>query len=297
MKQYLELMQDIVDSGVDREDRTGVGTRSVFGRQLRFDLAQGFPLMTTKKIHLKSIVHEMIWFLSGDTTIKYLNDNGVRIWNEWADQTGELNEIYGKQWRAWDDTRAVQEREYESRREEFQERGFALLHRSHGTAVIQRKVDQVADVVDRIRNEPSSRRIILSGWNASRIEEMALPPCHTLYQFHVADGKLSCVLFQRSADFFLGVPFNIAEAALLTHMLAQQCNLGVGEFIHSLGDVHLYRNHLTDDIVFEQLRRSPKPLPRLKFKRKPSSIFGYRFEDFEFVGYDPDPAIKAQVAV
>ena len=297
MKQYLELMQDIVDNGVDREDRTGVGTRSVFGRQLRFDLAQGFPLMTTKKIHLKSIVHEMIWFLSGDTNIKYLNDNGVRIWNEWADQTGELNEIYGKQWRAWDDTRAVREREYESRRGEFQERGFALLHRSHGIAVIQRKVDQVADVVDLIRNEPSSRRIILSGWNASRIEEMALPPCHTLYQFHVADGKLSCVLFQRSADFFLGVPFNIAEAALLTHMLAQQCNLGVGELIHSLGDAHLYRNHLTDDIVFEQLRRSPKPLPRLQFKRKPSSIFGYRFEDFEFVGYGPDPAIKAQVAV
>lgn len=290
-------MQDIVDNGVDREDRTGVGTRSVFGRQLRFDLARGFPLMTTKRIHLKSIIHEMIWFLSGDTNIKYLNDNGVRIWNEWADKDGELNEIYGKQWRAWDDTRAIPEQQYKEREGEFHQRGFSLLHRCNGTVVVQRKVDQVAEVVELIKNNPSSRRIILSGWNASKIEEMALPPCHTLYQFHVADGKLSCLLFQRSADFFLGVPFNIAEASLLTHMLAQQCALDVGEFVHSLGDVHLYHNHLTDNIVFEQLRRSPKPLPRLHIVRKPESIFDYSFEDFEFIGYDPEPAIRAQVAV
>ncbi|WP_406664409.1 thymidylate synthase [Gallaecimonas sp. GXIMD1310] len=297
MKQYLALMQDIVDNGVDRNDRTGVGTRSVFGRQLRYDLASGFPLMTTKKIHLKSIIHELIWFLSGDTNIGYLNDNGVRIWNEWADDNGDLHEVYGKQWRAWDDTRAISETEYRRQQDDFTARGFELLHCYNGTAVIQRKVDQVADVVHALQHNPQSRRIILSGWNAAKIEEMALPPCHTLYQFYVAEGKLSCELYQRSADFFLGVPFNTAEAALLTHMLAQQCELAVGELVHSFGDVHLYHNHLTDDIVYEQLRRTPKALPQLLIKRKPASIFDYQFDDFEFVGYDPEPVIKAQVAV
>ena len=297
MKQYLALMQDIVDNGVDRNDRTGVGTRSVFGRQLRYDLSSGFPLMTTKKIHLKSIIHELIWFLSGDTNIGYLNDNGVRIWNEWADENGDLHEVYGKQWRAWDDTRAISETEYRRQQDDFTARGFELLHCYNGTAVIQRKVDQVADVVHALQHNPQSRRIILSGWNAAKIEEMALPPCHTLYQFYVAEGKLSCELYQRSADFFLGVPFNTAEAALLTHMLAQQCDLAVGELVHSFGDVHLYHNHLTDDIVYEQLRRTPKALPQLLIKRKPASIFDYQFDDFEFVGYDPEPVIKAPVAV
>lgn len=297
MKQYLDLMKDIVDSGVDREDRTGVGTRSLFGRQLRFDLADGFPLMTTKRIHLKSIIHEMIWFLSGDTNIKYLNDNGVRIWNEWADENGDLNEVYGQQWRAWDDTRAMPKAQYLSNSGEFTARGFQLLHIHEGTAVVQRKVDQVADVIAALTNSSSSRRIILSGWNASKIEEMALPPCHTLYQFYVADGRLSCGLYQRSADFFLGVPFNIAEAALLTHMVAQQCNLAVGEFVHSFGDLHLYHNHLTEDIVFEQLNRSPRELPKLQISRKPDTIFDYQFDDFEFVGYQPDATIKAKVAV
>ncbi len=297
VKNYLDLMQEIVDDGVNKDDRTGVGTRSLFGRQLRYDLSLGFPLVTTKKIHLKSIIHELIWFLSGDTNIKYLNDNGVRIWNEWADENGDLNEVYGKQWRAWDDTRAISASDYDARKQEYTAQGFALLHIHEGTAVIRREVDQITQIVDMIKHNPDSRRIILSGWNTSRIEEMALPPCHTLYQFYVADGKLSCELYQRSADYLLGVPFNTAEACLLTHMLAQQCDLEVGEFIHSFGDVHLYQNHLTDDIVYEQLRRSPKPLPQLKFKRRPASIFDYQFDDFEIINYESDPAIKAQVAV
>ncbi len=297
MKNYLDLMQEIIDTGVNKSDRTGVGTRSVFGRQLRYDLSEGFPLLTTKRIHLKSIIHEMLWFLSGDTNIKYLNDNGVRIWNEWADEKGELAEIYGKQWRSWDDTRAISEQEYHSNKESYTQRGFKLLHINGDMAVIQRAVDQVSELVDSLKNNPDSRRHILSGWNAAKIEEMALPPCHTLYQFYVAEGKLSCELYQRSADFLLGVPFNTAEASLLTHMLAQQCDLQVGEFIHSFGDVHLYHNHLTDDIVFEQLQRSPKNLPNLVIKRKPDSIFDYCFDDFEIIDYDPYPAIKAPVAV
>ena len=297
MQNYLELMQEIVDHGTDKGDRTGVGTRSLFGRQLRYDLSQGFPLVTTKKIHLKSIIHELIWFISGDTNIKYLNDNGVRIWNEWADENGDLNEVYGKQWRAWDDTRAIPEAEYKLKEQAFSDSGFELLHIHDGTAVIRREIDQVSNLVDMIKNNPNSRRIILSAWNTSRIEEMALPPCHTLYQFYVADGKLSCELYQRSADYLLGVPFNTAEACLLTHMLAQQCDLEVGEFVHSFGDVHLYQNHLTDDIVFEQLKRTPHKLPKLIIKRKPESIFDYKFEDFEIVDYQCHPAIKAKVAV
>ena len=297
MQNYLELMQEIVDHGIDKGDRTGVGTRSLFGRQLRYDLFQGFPLVTTKKIHLKSIIHELIWFISGDTNIKYLNDNGVRIWNEWADENGDLNEVYGKQWRAWDDTRAIPEAEYKLKEQAFSDSGFELLHIHDGTAVIRREIDQVSNLVDMIKNNPNSRRIILSAWNTSRIEEMALPPCHTLYQFYVADGKLSCELYQRSADYLLGVPFTTAEACLLTHMLAQQCDLEVGEFVHSFGDVHLYQNHLTDDIVFEQLKRTPHKLPKLIIKRKPESIFDYKFEDFEIVDYQCHPAIKAKVAV
>lgn len=297
MKQYLELMKEIVDKGIDRNDRTGVGTRSLFGRQLRYDLQQGFPLMTTKKIHLKSIIHELIWFLSGDTNIKYLNDNGVRIWNEWADDKGNLNEVYGKQWRAWDDTRVIPVSDYNNHQQDYLHRGFKLLHIHEQTAVIQRKIDQISEIVDSLKNNPDSRRIILNGWNVAKIEEMALPPCHTLYQFYVADGRLSCELYQRSADFFLGVPFNTAEASLLTHMLAQQCDLAVGEFIHSFGDVHLYHNHLTDDIVYEQLSRIPGTKPELIIKRKPQTIFDYQFDDFYFHDYHPQPAIKAVVAV
>jgi thymidylate synthase len=297
MKNYLMLMQEIVDQGIDKKDRTGVGTRSLFGRQLRYDLSQGFPLLTTKKIHLKSIIHEMLWFLSGDTNIKYLNDNGVRIWNEWADEKGELSEIYGKQWRQWEDTRAIPEDTYQQNKPDYIQRNFKLLHIHNGIAVITRDVDQVSDLIDNINNNPDSRRHILSGWNVAKIEEMALPPCHTLYQFYVAEGKLSCELYQRSADFLLGVPFNTAEATILTHMLAQQCDLKVGEFIHSFGDVHLYQNHLTDNIVFEQLKRKPKNLPQLLIKRKPDSIFDYCFDDFEVINYDPYPTIKAPVAI
>jgi thymidylate synthase len=297
VKNYLELMQEIVETGIDKSDRTGVGTRSLFGRQLRYDLSKGFPLLTTKRVHLKSIIHEMIWFLSGSTNIKYLNDNGVRIWNEWADENGELPQIYGAQWRRWEDTRAITEQEFNTKKEKYAQRNFKLLHIHEGVAVINRKVDQVSDLVKSLRNNPNSRRHIISGWNAAKIEEMALPPCHTLYQFYVADGKLSCELYQRSADYLLGVPFNMAEAALLTHMLAQQCNLDVGEFIHSFGDLHLYHNHLTEDIVFEQLRRIPRALPELVIKRKPESIFDYQYADFELKGYDPYAAIKAQVAV
>lgn len=297
MKQYLDLLKEISEKGIDKGDRTGVGTRSLFGRQLRYNLSEGFPLLTTKKIHVRSIIHEMLWFLSGSTNIKYLNDNGVRIWNEWADENGELNEVYGKQWRSWDDTRAITEQEFKNNELSYKERGFKLLHIFNGTAVIQRAVDQVSELVYSIKNNPNSRRHILSGWNAAKIEEMALPPCHTLYQFYVADGKLSCQLYQRSADYFLGVPFNAAEAALLTHMIAQQCDLDVGEVVHTFADVHLYSNHLTDEIVYEQLKREPRSLPKLVIKRKPESIFDYKYEDFEFIDYDPHPTIKAVVAV
>lgn len=297
MDQYLDLMRDIVENGKDRGDRTGVGTRGLFGRQLRYDLQEGLPLVTTKKIHLKSVIHELLWFLSGDTNIKYLNDNGVRIWNEWADENGDLNEVYGKQWRAWDDTRVIAESEYIKNKDAYDARGFNPLHYFNDKVVIQRAIDQISEIVDAIKNNPNSRRIILSGWNVGKIDEMALPPCHTLYQFYVSEGALSCLLYQRSGDHLLGVPYNEIEAALLTHMLAQQCDLEVGELVHALGDVHLYQNHLTDDIVFEQLKRTPRAKPRLVFKRKPASIFDYKFEDFEIEGYDPCPAIKAPVAV
>lgn len=266
MQQYLELMQDVLDNGVDKSDRTGTGTRSVFGRQLRFDLSAGFPLVTTKKCHLKSIIHELLWFLQGDTNIAYLKENGVTIWDEWADEQGNLGPVYGEQWRAW--------------------------RRPDGGTV-----DQISKLVHNLKNNPDSRRLLVVAYNPGVADEMALPPCHSLFQFYVANGKLSCQLYQRSADLFLGVPFNIASYAILTHMLAQQADLEVGEFVHTFGDCHIYHNHLTDDIVYEQLSRTPRALPELIIKRKPESIFDYRFEDFEIAGYDPYPIIKAPIAV
>jgi len=264
MKNYLDLMADILASGARKTDRTGTGTLSVFGRQLRFDLAQGFPLVTTKKLHLRSIIHELLWFLSGDTNIRYLNDNGVTIWDEWADANGELGPVYGHQWRSW-------------------------------PAPDGRQIDQITQVLEQIRTRPDSRRHIVSAWNPAEVDKMALPPCHALFQFYVADGRLSCQLYQRSADYFLGVPFNIASYALLTHMFAQQCDLEPGEFVWTGGDVHLYTNHLEQARL--QLTREPFPLPRLTILRKAGSIFDYRFEDFRIDGYDSHPAIKAPIAV
>lgn len=264
MKQYLELMQDILDNGAHKSDRTGTGTLSVFGRQMRFDLQQGFPLVTTKKLHLRSIIYELLWFLNGDTNIKYLNDNNVTIWDEWADENGELGPVYGHQWRSW-------------------------------PAPDGRSIDQITQVLDQIRNKPDSRRHIVSAWNPAEVDKMALPPCHALFQFYVAEGKLSCQLYQRSADFFLGVPFNIASYALLTHMFAQQCDLLPGEFVWTGGDVHLYINHLEQARL--QLSREPFALPTLNIKRKPESIFSYQFEDFEIMNYQAHPSIKAPIAV
>jgi thymidylate synthase len=279
MQQYLDLMRDVVDNGSDRGDRTGVGTRSVFGRQLRFDLARGFPLVTTKKVHLRSIIYELLWFLRGSTDNNWLRERKVSIWNEWALENGDLGPIYGKQWRSW----ACPD----------------------GTTV-----DQISEVVAQIKTKPNSRRLIVSAWNPAELPDetvgpqenvrqgrMALAPCHCLFQFYVDKGRLSCQLYQRSADLFLGVPFNIASYALLTHMIAQQCDLGVGEFVHTFGDCHLYQNHLTDEIVFEQLRRAPGALPRLEIKHKPDSLFEYELKDFVFENYDPQPAIKAPIAI
>jgi thymidylate synthase len=264
MKNYLALLQDVLTNGVDQTDRTGVGTRSVFGRQLRFDLTQGFPLVTTKKIHIPSVVHELIWFLSGDTNIQYLKENNVRIWNEWADDAGNLGPVYGAQWRSW--------------------KG------ADGTTH-----DQISHVVQQIKNNPTSRRLIVSAWNVGEIDHMALPPCHALFQFHVSQGRLSCQLYQRSADLFLGVPFNIASYALLTYMIAQQCDLAVGDFVWTGGDCHIYHNHF--DQVQTQLSRTPYPLPTLVIKRKPASLFDYQFEDFEFQNYQHHETIKGKVAV
>ena len=264
MQQYLDMMRLVRDEGARKEDRTGTGTLSVFGPQMRFDLSQGFPLVTTKKLHIRSIIHELLWFLSGDSNIRYLKDNGVSIWDEWADENGDLGPVYGVQWRSW-------------------------------PAPDGRKIDQVAQVMEQLRNNPDSRRIILSAWNVAEIDNMALPPCHCLFQFYVADGKLSCQLYQRSCDIFLGVPFNIASYALLTHMLAQQADLGVGDFVWTGGDCHLYLNHLEQ--ADEQLSREPLPLPTLAIKRRPPSIFDYRYEDFEILNYEAHPHIKAAVAV
>ena len=264
MQQYLDMMRLVRDTGTRKEDRTGTGTVSVFGHQMRFDLSRGFPLVTTKKLHLRSIIHELLWFLSGDSNIRYLRENGVSIWDEWADEDGDLGPIYGVQWRSWPTPDG-------------------------------RKVDQVAQIMQQLKETPDSRRIILSAWNVAEIDNMALPPCHCLFQFYVADGKLSCQLYQRSCDIFLGVPFNIASYALLTHMLAQQADLGVGDFIWTGGDCHLYLNHLEQ--ADEQLAREPLPLPTLAIKRRPPSIFDYRFEDFEILNYEAHPHIKAAVAV
>ena len=264
MRQYLELMRHVREHGFEKGDRTGTGTLSVFGYQMRFPLADGFPLVTTKKLHLRSIIHELLWFLSGDSNVRYLNDNGVSIWDEWADEDGELGPVYGVQWRSWPTPDG-------------------------------RRIDQVADVMRQIREQPDSRRIILSAWNVAEIDDMALPPCHCLFQFYVADGRLSCQLYQRSCDVFLGVPFNIASYALLTHMLAQQADLGVGDFVWTGGDCHLYLNHLEQ--ADRQLQREPLPLPRLAIRRRPASIFDYRFDDFEIAGYESHPHIAAKVAV
>lgn len=257
-------MNDILQSGAQKSDRTGTGTLSVFGRQLRFDLSEGFPLITTKKLHLRSIIYELLWFLNGDTNIRYLKENGVSIWDEWADENGELGPVYGHQWRSW-------------------------------PAPDGRHIDQISQVIHQIKVKPDSRRHIVTAWNPAEVEKMALPPCHALFQFYVADGKLSCQLYQRSADYFLGVPFNIASYALLTHMFAQQCDLLPGEFVWTGGDVHLYTNHLEQANV--QLAREPYSLPQLKLKRRPASIFEYQFEDFEIINYQSHPAIKAPIAV
>lgn len=264
MKQYLDLMRQVRDHGTRKSDRTGTGTLSVFGHQMRFDLRAGFPALTTKKLHFRSIIHELLWFLQGDTNIAYLKDNGVSIWDEWADAEGNLGPVYGHQWRSW-------------------------------PAPDGRQIDQISRVIEQLKSNPDSRRIIVSAWNVADLDRMALAPCHAFFQFYVADGKLSCQLYQRSADIFLGVPFNIVSYALLTHMIAQQTRLEPGEFIWTGGDCHLYLNHLEQ--VEEQLARAPKTLPRLVIKRQPDSIFDYRFEDFEIAGYDPHPAIKAPVAV
>ena len=264
MRQYLDLLNRILDEGVEKGDRTGTGTTSVFGHQLRFDLASGFPLLTTKKLHLRSIIHELLWFLKGDTNTAYLKENGVGIWDEWADEDGNLGPVYGHQWRSW-------------------------------AAPGGETIDQVSQVVEQIRNNPDSRRMIVSAWNVGEIESMALPPCHLLYQFYVADGRLSCQLYQRSADVFLGVPFNIASYALLLLMMAQVTGLQPGEFVHTFGDVHLYSNHL--DQARLQLSREPRELPRMKIQREVEDIFSFRFEDFLLEGYDPHPHIKAPVAV
>ena len=264
MKQYLDLLQHVLDNGTDKSDRTGTGTRSVFGYQMRFNLADGFPVLTTKKLHLKSIIHELLWFLAGDTNIRYLKENGVRIWDEWADENGDLGRVYGAQWRSW--------------------RG------ANGETV-----DQIANVVRQIRQTPDSRRLIVSAWNPAEVDDMALPPCHALFQFYVANGKLSCQLYQRSADIFLGVPFNIASYALLTMMVAQVCGLQAGEFVHTLGDAHLYQNHLEQARL--QLTREPRALPRMHINPDVRDIFAFKFDDFTLSDYDPHPHIKAQVSV
>ncbi len=264
MKQYLDLMKDVLENGTQKEDRTGTGTLSVFGRQMRFDLADGFPLVTTKKCHLRSIIHELLWFIAGDTNVKYLQDNGVKIWDAWADENGDLGPVYGEQWRSW-------------------------------KAADGRTIDQLAGVVEQIKSNPDSRRLLVVAFNPGVVDEMALPPCHAFFQFYVADGRLSCQLYQRSADIFLGVPFNIASYALLTIMMAQVTGLEPGEFIHTFGDAHLYSNHI--DQTHEQLSRAPHPLPKMRINPDVTSIFDFKFEDFELVGYEAHPHIKGAVAV
>ncbi len=262
--QYLDMIKHVLENGTDKGDRTGTGTRSVFGYQMRFDLSKGFPMLTTKKLHLKSIIHELLWFLQGDTNIRYLKENGVRIWDEWADENGDLGPVYGKQWRSWDV--------------------------GNGETI-----DQITQLIDQIKTNPNSRRLLVSAWNIADVQDMALPPCHCLFQFYVADGKLSCQLYQRSADIFLGVPFNIASYALLTYMIAQVCDLEVGDFIHSFGDAHIYDNHMEQ--VKTQIMREPFPFPTLKINPEIKDIFGFTFDDFEIADYQAHPHIKGKVAV
>ncbi len=264
MRQYLDLMRRVLDTGVRKTDRTGTGTLSIFGHQMRFDLADGFPLVTTKKIHLKSVIHELLWFIAGDTNIRYLKENGVRIWDKWADENGDLGPVYGAQWRSW-------------------------------PAPDGGKIDQLRQVVEQIRSKPDSRRLIVSAWNPAEVDQMALPPCHCLFQFYVAGGRLSCQLYQRSADVFLGVPFNIASYALLTLMAAQVTGLAPGEFVHTLGDAHLYLNHIEQARL--QLSRAPRPLPRMRLNPAVNDLFAFRYEDFTLEGYDPHPHIRGEVAV
>lgn len=264
MQPYLKLLSDILEHGADKSDRTGTGTRSLFGYQMRFDLSKGFPLLTTKKLHLKSIIYELLWFIRGETNVRWLQEHGVKIWDEWADENGDLGPVYGSQWRSW-------------------------------PAPDGRKIDQLANVIESIKSKPDSRRHIVSAWNPAEVDDMALPPCHCLFQFYVANGKLSCQLYQRSADTFLGVPFNIASYALLTHMVAQVCDLEVGDFVHTFGDVHLYSNHFEQAQL--QLTREPRPLPRLVMNPEPKRIEDFVFEDFAFESYDPHPHIKAAVSV
>lgn len=264
MKQYLDLLNHVINNGVEKSDRTGTGTISVFGHQSRYDLSEGFPILTTKKLHLKSIIHELLWFLTGETNVRYLQENGVRIWNEWADENGELGPVYGYQWRSWPTPDG-------------------------------RHIDQITQVVSSLKNNPDSRRHMVSAWNVGQIDQMKLPPCHILVQFYVANGKLSCQLYQRSADIFLGVPFNIASYALLTMMMAQVCDLQLGDFIHTLGDAHIYLNHM--DQVKLQLTREPFPLPQMKINPEVKSIFDFKFEDFELTGYQSHPHIAGKVAV
>ena len=264
MRTYLDLLEHVMENGTDRSDRTGTGTRSVFGHQMRFDLSKGFPLLTTKKLHLRSIIHELLWFIQGDTNISYLKENGVTIWDEWADENGDLGPVYGKQWRRWQSADG-------------------------------QEIDQLSDLIEMIKTNPDSRRLMLSAWIPADVPNMALPPCHCLFQFHVANGKLSCQLYQRSADIFLGVPFNIASYALLTHMIAHVCQLEVGDFVHSLGDAHIYHNHF--DQVKEQLQRTPGPLPQLVFHNPPDKLEDFRFEMIEIINYEAAPTIKAPIAV
>ena len=264
MRTYLDLLEHVMENGTDRSDRTGTGTRSVFGHQMRFDLSKGFPLLTTKKLHLRSIIHELLWFIQGDTNISYLKENGVTIWDEWADENGDLGPVYGKQWRRWQSADG-------------------------------QEIDQLSDLIEMIKTNPDSRRLMLSAWNPADVPNMALPPCHCLFQFHVANGKLSCQLYQRSADIFLGVPFNIASYALLTHMISHVCQLEVGDFVHSLGDAHIYHNHF--DQVKEQLQRTPGPLPQLVFHNPPDKLEDFRFEMIEIINYEAAPTIKAPIAV
>ena len=264
MKQYLDLMQHVLDNGVEKSDRTGTGTKSIFGHQMRFDLSEGFPLVTTKKCHLRSILHELLWFLKGDTNISYLKENGVKIWDEWADEEGNLGPVYGYQWRSW-------------------------------PSASGKHIDQITQLIDQIKNTPDSRRLIVSAWNVGEIKNMALPPCHAFFQFYVAEGKLSCQLYQRSADIFLGVPFNIASYALLTMMVAQVCNLELGDFVHTFGDAHIYSNHYEQ--LELQLSREARPLPTMKINPEINSIFDFNFDDFELLNYNPHPHIKGAVAI